>query len=287
MLEQSLPGDLQLQVIVIDDGSSDGTFEQLQPLRFLGVDLISLPVNGGRSAARNAGAHAARGDFIVFVDSDCLPVGRDFLVAHHAIFQDTSVVGGYGGVTGFDKGFWSRYQARASQRRRLQHERGDIFSGSSQNLSVRKSAFTQIGGFDTTYKEYGFEDRDLLIRLSRLGAVAWVENATVQHHDQLDMRTIARKMSLAGGSSALRFSRLHPQAYRVLGYAMLDARIHPIWRWISRPVSWLLPTLASVFDKCVPILPFTLSAVCVKALTGAAFMIGTCASTQTASEQQH
>lgn len=274
---QRLPSGMDLQVIVVDDGSADGTFEQLQLLRIPGVDLLSLPTNQGRSAVRNAGAAAARGDVVVFMDCDCLPVEADFLGAHYAAYQDASVVAGTGNVTGFDDGFWSRYQARASQRRRLQHEHGEVYSGSSQNLSVRKDAFERIGGFDTGYTEYGFEDRDLLLRLAEIGTVAWIDDATVQHRDLLDMRTTVRKMRVAGGASAERFSRLHPRAYRVIGYAKLDARLHPAWRLVSRPLKWVLPSLAAIFQTCISIrlLPFPVAAACAKTMTGLGFMTGT------------
>jgi glycosyltransferase involved in cell wall biosynthesis len=278
MCRQRLPAGLELQVIVVDDGSADGTFESLQSLQLPGVELLALPMNQGRSAVRNAGAHTARGDIIVFMDCDCLPVEADFLAAHYAAYQDVSVVAGTGDVTGFDDGFWSRYQARASQRRRLQHARGDVYSGSSQNLSVRKDAFERIGGFDTAYTEYGFEDRDLLLRMVEQGTVAWIDRATVQHRDVLDMRTIVKKMPRAGGTSAEHFSHLHPQAYRKLGYAILDSRLHPAWRLISRPVGWLLPALAASFQGCLSIrlLPFPIAAAGAKTLTGLAFMTGTC-----------
>jgi glycosyltransferase involved in cell wall biosynthesis len=276
MRQQWLPPGMDLQVIVVDDGSPDCTFKQLQSLHLYGVDLISLPTNQGRSAARNAGARKARGDAIVFMDCDCLPIEADFLSAHYVAYRDASVVAATGNVTGFDDGFWSRYQTKASGRRRNQHDRGNVFSGSSQNLSVRKDVFERIGGFDPGYSEYGFEDRDLLLRLAELGTVVWLEDATVQHRDVLDMRTISKKMRLAAGSSALRFSRLYPAAYRMLGYAMLDARIHPAWRVLARPIGWLLPSLAAGFESCISAraLPIAVAAGVAKFLTGLSFMTG-------------
>ncbi|HLS47476.1 MAG TPA: glycosyltransferase [Gemmatimonadales bacterium] len=56
-----------VQVIVVDDGSPDGTAELAS--RYPGVELIRQS-NQGLTAARNAGLAAARGDFIVFLDAD-------------------------------------------------------------------------------------------------------------------------------------------------------------------------------------------------------------------------
>lgn len=64
-------GDFTLDVIVIDDGSMDGTLDILQD-RAAGDDRISIlhAPHGGPNAARNVGIAAARGEFLTFFDSD-------------------------------------------------------------------------------------------------------------------------------------------------------------------------------------------------------------------------
>jgi len=57
-----------IEVIVVDDGSTDGTIKALEP--FAGRILLLCQKNGGVSAARNAGIRAARGQWIAFLDSD-------------------------------------------------------------------------------------------------------------------------------------------------------------------------------------------------------------------------
>lgn len=278
MAVQKMPDGVLLEVLIIDDGSDDGSTSQLSAMRLPSTRVIFLPTNCGRSVARNEGARCAKGEFIVFMDCDCLPSDQNFLAEHHAAFSEISVVACTGNVKGIDSGFWSRYQERASNRRKKQHAGGESFSGSSQNLSVRRELFDSIGGFDIGYTSYGFEDRDLLLRLAELGTVTWSDKATVLHRDQFSMQSVLAKMRLAGGASAARFSKLHPRAYRVLGYAQLDARQHPWWRLVAPFIEQRMPKLTRRLESAINanLLPFAASAFLMKLLVGLTFMLGTC-----------
>ena len=69
VLQQRCP-QVEVEVIVVDDGSTDNTAEVA---RSFGPDVHYIyQENQGLSAARNAGLHAARGDFIAFLDADDL-----------------------------------------------------------------------------------------------------------------------------------------------------------------------------------------------------------------------
>jgi glycosyltransferase involved in cell wall biosynthesis len=277
MVRQVLPKGLSMQVILVDDGSGDGTTEYLNSLHLEGAEVLSLQSNLGRSRARNAGARFATGDVVVFMDCDCLPTDANWLASHFAAYEDATVVAATGGIVGLDESFWGRFQNKASERRRKQHSRGAVFSGSSQNLSVRKSAFDKVCGFDADYTEYGFEDRDLLLRLATEGKVSWIAEATVVHRDEVDMITISSKMRRAGGSSAERFGQRHSAAYRELGYAFFDARIHPFWRIIGTLLRRQIPYCARVLQKAISddLLPFLVAAPLVRLVTGLSFAAGT------------
>src|SRR5688572_20259137 len=80
MAHQALPADTELEIIVVDDGSGDGSAGLLGEES--GIRLVRLPQNRGRSAARNAGAAVATGSVIVFMDCDCAPSSQDFLANH-------------------------------------------------------------------------------------------------------------------------------------------------------------------------------------------------------------
>lgn len=241
MLRQTLPESYALEVILVDDGSTDDTPAQLASCNDIRVRMVVLPRNAGRSAARNSGVAAARGEIVVFMDCDCIPADG-YLAAHvDALIQ--GAVASTGHVTGDGNGFWSRYQQEASARRRRQYAAGVTYAGSSQNLAVWHSAFDAAGGFDTGYERYGFEDRDLLLRMSQLGEVVWSDVAWVSHRDTLTASQVAAKLTEAAEYSSQRFLERHRTAYKLLGYAAIDSRVRP---WLAVPSKVLSPLASAV-----------------------------------------
>lgn len=272
--EQVLPSDMGKEILIVDDGSDDGSAERLRAQENAQFRVLSLPRNMGRSKARNVGAEQAKGEILVFIDCDCRPTHTDFLAAHQAILN-TGCVASCGHVTGTGEGFWSRYQQEASSRRARQHTQGMSGAGSSQNFAVISEIFHAVGGFDTRYHRYGFEDRDLFMRLSQQGTLGWCDGATVRHLDKLTLSGVLSKMQIAAKESALLFAQDHPAAYRQLGYAGIDVRER---RWL-RPAA----TLLSPFLRLAPWLdgllvnnrlPYPLAKSFVKLLTAIAFMHG-------------
>lgn len=270
--------DSDVDLVVVDDGSADGSDERLQSALdgVAGVRVLALPANVGRSSARNAGAEAANGEWLLFLDADCLPADPDWINAHRRCHVP-GVVASTGPVLGTGRGFWSEYQARASARRARQHAAGMAYSGAGSNLAVRRSDFIACGGFDPAYRNYGFEDRDLLLRLLKRGNVAWAQEAVVRHMDTLSLASVCHKMREAGGEPARLFDHRHPDAYRRLGYARLDLRHHPNLRW---PARWIEPLLAPAARWLEPTLdwrwlPFGLRAGAAKLVAGLHFMVGT------------
>lgn len=280
---QELPPSQPLEIVVVDDGSGDGSEARLRQCESERIRVVILPRNEGRSAARNAGAKSARGEFLVFIDCDCRPATTHFLASHIEMLLH-GYVATCGPVAGDGRGFWSRYQSEASNRRARQHARGAGFAGSTQNFAVLGEVFHQSGGFDTRYKGYGFEDRDLFVRLSRLGAFGWCTDAVVEHLDALTLPTVLDKMRQAAGDPAVLFSREHPEAYRTLGYASIDARIHPWLRFPARvfaPLLRIAPGLDTMLFQQWPL--YAGGKLIVKLLSALAF---TCGSTEKPAQRQ-
>lgn len=264
--------DADMEIIVVDDGSNQAIDIDLGARQ---LQLLRLPRNRGRAVARNAGARVASGATLVFLDSDCVPASPGWLQAHVDTLA-TGAVAGSGPLFGEAPGFWDRYQRDASARRRIQHGDGNNHAGTSANLSVRADAFTQAGGFDEAYTGYGFEDRDLLLRLAPLGPIAWVD-APVRHMDTLCLATIRAKLVEAGGVPSMLFQTRHPEAYAQLGYARLDARLYPSLRPLAPLANSFARVAAWLGDAAITrgLMPYALGRYWVRATTALAFLVGT------------
>lgn len=270
---QKLADSDALEIILVDDGSGDDTGTKLTTADGSQVRILSLTQNQGRGGARNAGATVAHGTTLAFIDCDCMPEDGMLLQRHLTTLRQGAIAS-CGPIHAPGAGFWARYQQAASRRRAQLHANGVSHAGTTANFVVCRSAFAQVGGFDSGYRRYGFEDRDVLVRLAAIGRIAWTETATMWHLDALTLPGVLAKMREAGGTSGAKFARAHPSAYQTLGFAAVDARLHPWLRLLGRVFGPLLhgaPTLDRVLDK----LPFMMAAGLVRALSALAYMRGT------------
>lgn len=247
-----------VEIVVADDGSAQQHHDALFQLRDQGVTVVFGGRNAGRSAAVNLGATHATCELLLVLDCDCRPGSGRFFRSHLDAIAEADA--SFGGLATIGRGFWTRYQELAALRRLNQFAAGVPYALTTHNLMLRKHVFLSVGGYDTTYTRYGFEDRDLLIRLRGAGArFALAIDSDVLHcDDHLSLTTVARKMFEAAGYSAGIFRTRHPEAYRALGYARLDATERPLLRPIGKvggPVAlWLAPRI----DPWLERLPFSL-----------------------------
>lgn len=156
-----------LETIVVDDGSTDGTADRVAR-EFPWVRLLRL-APCGLSAARNAGAEAARGEVLAFTDDDCLP-DPEWLLRLDRIFrqQRHAAVGG----PNLPQVPKSRLEAvicaapGAPSHVMLDDECAEHLPGC--NLAARKSVWQAVGGFDPQFQTAG-DDVDFCWRLQDAG----------------------------------------------------------------------------------------------------------------------
>ena len=162
------------EVVVVDDGSSDGTAERLRELRPpFGLRVLSQQ-NQGPAVARNRGVAEARGRLIVFLDDDI--VARPNLLAEHVAAHegeaDPVVIGTMMPPHDWPRPVWVRWeeehivqQYRAMMAGEYACTARQFFSG---NVSLSRARFQEAGGFDPAYKRA--EDLEFAYRMRDLGA---------------------------------------------------------------------------------------------------------------------
>lgn len=179
VLAQRLPDDAPFEVIAVDNGSTDGTLDELAkyPVR---VVRCAVP---GPAAARNAGIAAASGEVIAMIDSDAT-AQPGWLAALTAPFvrPDMLAVGGRVDSLSVVRGV-ELFAERASvlnQRKFFSGVLGFPPFFATCNVAYRRSALEQVGGFDETLRVG--EDSDLAWRvLDQGGCIAYAHGAFVRH----------------------------------------------------------------------------------------------------------
>lgn len=160
------------ELVVVDDASSDGSADFLsdEPVGYDRVRLLRMSSSVGISAARNAGARASRGEFIVWSDAHCVvhPGWAEPLVEalrDPTVGEVAPAVGYLDGTKGLGYGFtWKDPSMRMKW---LDHPSGDgevpFICGCF--LAMRRDAFDLTGGFDEGMYRWGYEDAELSLHL--------------------------------------------------------------------------------------------------------------------------
>jgi glycosyltransferase involved in cell wall biosynthesis len=143
-LDQTVP---PLEIIVIDDGSTDAIDAALEP--FLGDIVLLRQENGGESVAKNAGVGVARGDFVVILDADdvAYPHRHEALGALAAARPDLAILTHDALLT--RDGAVLRHYYGDFHPFPIEHQRREILRRCFViNPAVRRSAWTAVGGYD-------------------------------------------------------------------------------------------------------------------------------------------
>jgi GT2 family glycosyltransferase len=171
--QQAYPSDAY-EVIVVSDGSTDGTHGYLEALRSP-MRLRWFPqANRGPAAARNAGIQEAGGEFVVFIDDDVVPEPQllaEHARSHHDANHDVVVLGPLLTPKGFEMVPWVRWEQEMLMKQYRALLRGDWSATARQfytgNASLRRSHILAAGGFDEGFRRA--EDVELAYRLANNG----------------------------------------------------------------------------------------------------------------------
>ncbi|MFB9244335.1 glycosyltransferase family 2 protein [Massilia antarctica] len=187
------------EIIVTDDGSADTTrqcIERIAAGTRRRLIHVWQPDDGFRlSRARNQGVLAARGDYVVFLDGDCVP-RKDFISSHRRLAQPGCMITGSRVLlcpdftratlaerrdlqaVGLDS-WWRAWRAGNIQKIlqlaiRLP-DLGRVRNGFTMrrikgcNMSAWRSDIERVNGFDESFCGWGHEDADFVVRLFNAG----------------------------------------------------------------------------------------------------------------------
>ena len=197
----SRQNDMHFEVIVADDGSRSEhvqALSQSELARRLRVTHVWHPdVGFTLTRIRNRGVAAARGNYLIFLDGDCVPE-VDFIARHRKLAQpgafvsgsrvllseslSTRVTANIEKITGRSIGYWVKQRLLGHANKlsglvRLPDWRGRLDKGipwtrvRGCNMAFWRLDFERVDGFDESFVGWGHEDADFVLRLYHAGVI--------------------------------------------------------------------------------------------------------------------
>ena len=249
------------ELVVVDDGSSDGTAEWLDDrARTCQVKVIHQ-ANAGPATARNRGAAETEGDVVLFLGDDTIP-GPGWLREHiegHRLAAEHGMTA-FLGYTCFPPGPDSPFL-------RWINEHGAQFGYAlideptrvpfnffyTSNVSLPRRVFNRLGGFREDFPAAAWEDIEFAYRATAAGMrLRYLPRARTVHHHRIRVGSFCRRQRTSGRSAAI-FAGLHPELEGFLGVPCVAGSS---WKTVvARPILRAWTALGEVLpgttgDRC-------------------------------------
>ncbi len=206
LADQSIHPD-RYEVVLIDDGSTDGTREMVNSLEMPYRLTYGYQEHSALATARNHGIRLSRGEVMLYIDDDVL-ADHHLLEEHlrsHERFQNCVVNG------------WVNHVETPEIPSKPKFTMADISTSFfwTSNVSVRVDDLYRAGLFDESFKEYGWEDQELGLRLMAIGLVRKTNYNAIGYHIKrppaLSNVEGALRLAEAKARTALHYIKLHPR----------------------------------------------------------------------------
>lgn len=240
----------QYEIVVVVDGSSDGTSEMLRSLQSQGNLVVIEQENRGQTAALNAGVKAASGEIVLFLDDDLI-CHRSLLSSHvnaHKHGDPMVIYGRMKGLLGPSPSFVERWTCEALERyyERLEKDPApkwpdDAWAG--PNCSLPRAVFQDAGGYDDQLFPRRGEDVDLGLRLWKMGIHFAFEPRAITSHDWVKSRRQAWADDESTGASVVNLCHKHPEYRPYCGLSGLLGA--PSWKRLAVGAAANRPAIAA------------------------------------------
>lgn len=291
ILKQNYPT-RKVEIIVINDGSTDKTITFLRSFtlseRF---KVIRHSENCGLAAARNTGIKNAKGDILIFLDSD-MEVEEDFIEKHVSSHGKSGVIGVLGSILPDIENPYDKYQRYLYESKRGAAKfdinkpipfNTFIFN----NTSIKRTIFEKTGLFDENIKMYGGEDTEFSYRICKYypEGLYFDPSILVIHHHY---RTIEQALDIIeefGEKVVPHLIKKHPDLAKLYGISFLNCKIDDITfktSLIKSTIGFIIrrKLMQNLTMRLYKIAPFPLSNPLVRLLMASSLLRGITRSSQ-------
>ncbi len=258
-----------LEILVIDDGSTDTTvshiqsFQQQQLPAHISIQLFLQVNNQGPAAARNRGAKEASGEILLFTDSDCIPES-DWVSEMLTPFQSDTVSAVKGAYKTKQPELVARFaQTEFESRYRILEKMDKVDVVFTYAAAIKKTVFWKVGGFDTSFPKADNEDTDLSYKIAKDHIIIFNPKAIVYHKHPASLKEYLSKKFSRGYWRMYVYKRFPEKAVKdsytpqILKLQIALAYIFLLSLILTPIVNWFqYPAYLSIFIFIISVVPF-------------------------------